>query len=102
MNVTQKKAHGTLSLSLEGDLTIATVKKTYDDLVAAGIHGDSSAEISLAKVDDIDTAGLQLLCYLASSRSAKNAVAFHDCSAVITAKNNAFKFNTDTLLGISK
>lgn len=47
---------------LEGDLTIYTVTQ-YKEIVLTGVQASSEPAIDLSQVDEIDSAGMQLLLF---------------------------------------
>lgn len=72
------------ALSLEGDLTISTALDAKQQVLAA-LEATNSLTIHLAAVNEIDTAGLQLLILARKEALARGkAVTFKDASQPVS------------------
>lgn len=64
MNITRKNNKSGTVLNLEGELTIYTVTQTKQALLEDHENFTSPVALDLHSVNEIDTAGLQLLLFL--------------------------------------
>lgn len=71
MNVSKKKLRGGLVITITGELTIYYIKECWHKLKAILDDTEEPVKLNMAKIEDIDTTGLQLLMYLKKYYSEK-------------------------------
>ncbi len=64
MNISKKKVRNCWVITIAGELTIYYISECWQKLKTLLDEAEDPVKLNLAKVQDIDTAGLQLIMYL--------------------------------------